>query len=147
MKEQHGIDTLVTGDIGEVVGHDPDWIVERAARCNVEVIRPLWHKNRIELLNRLLELKFKVVFSCVKRPWFTDEWLGTELSTSTVRELVEICQRTGLDICGEQGEYHTLVVDGPQFRKSIQIESYSKHEEGSVMYIALKNLKLTEKGQ
>ncbi len=146
LKKQHGIDTLVTGDIGEVAGHDPNWIVERAARCDVKVFRPLWQKDRIELLNRLLALRFKVVFSCVKRPWFTNEWLGLELSPDLVECLRQMSERTGLDICGEQGEYHTLVVDGPQFRKRIHIESYSKRVEGSVMYIALENLKLSEKG-
>lgn len=145
LKGQHGIGTLVTGDIGEVAGHDPNWIVERAACCNVEVIRPLWHNNRIELLNRLLELRFKVAFSCVKRPWFTDEWLGMELSTGTIQQLVQISQRTGLDICGEQGEYHTLVLDGPQFKKRVRIESYSKREKDSVMYLALESFRLEEK--
>jgi diphthine-ammonia ligase len=145
LKEQHGIDTLVTGDIGEVTGHDPNWMVERAAHCNVEVIRPLWHNDRIELLNRLLELRFKVAFSCVKRPWFTDEWLGKELSKSRIQQLVQISQRTGLDICGEQGEYHTLALDGPQFKKRVRIESYSKREENSIMYLALESLRLEEK--
>jgi diphthine-ammonia ligase len=145
LKEQHGIDTLATGDIAEVAGHDPNWLVERAARCNVEVIRPLWHKDRIGLLNRLLELEFKVAFSCVKKPWFTDEWLGKELSASTIQQLVQISQRTGLDICGEQGEYHTLALDGPQFKKRVRIESYSKHEKDSLMYLALESFRLEEK--
>jgi uncharacterized protein (TIGR00290 family) len=145
LREQQGIDTLVTGDIGEVAGHDPNWIVERSVHCGVDVIRPLWHRERLELLEKLLTLRFKVVFSCVKSPWFTDEWLGLELSPDLVERLRETSERTGLDICGEQGEYHTLVVDGPQFRKRIQIESYSKRVEGSVMYIALETLKLCEK--
>ena len=145
LKEQQGIDTLVTGDIGEVAGHDPNWIVERSVHCGVDVIRPLWHRERLELLEKLLTLRFKVVFSCVKSPWFTDEWLGLELSPDLVQRLSGMSERTGLDICGEQGEYHTLVVDGPQFRERIQIESYSKRVEGSVMYIELENLKLCEK--
>ena len=145
LREQHGIDTLVTGDIGEVPGHDPNWMVERAAHCNVKVMRPLWHKDRIQLLKRLLELRFKVVFSCVKRPWFTDEWLGRELSTTTVQQLVEINQRIGLDICGEEGEYHTLSLDGPQFKKRVRIELYSKRSADSVIYLALEKFRLEEK--
>lgn len=145
LKEQYGIDILITGDIGEVAGHDSNWLVERAARCNVEVIRPLWHISGIELLNRLLELGFRVVFSCVKMPWFTDEWLGKELSANTIQQLLEINQRTGLDICGEQGEYHTLATDGPQFKKRIRIESYSKRVHDSVMYIAIESVRLEER--
>jgi diphthine-ammonia ligase len=142
LKEQHDIGVLITGDIGEVAGHDPNWLVERAAHSSVEVIRPLWHMSRIRLLNRLLELGFRVVFSCVKTPWFTDEWLGKELSATTIQQLIEIDQRIGLDICGEQGEYHTLAIDGPQFRKRIRIESYSKHVHDSIMYICLEGIQL-----
>jgi uncharacterized protein (TIGR00290 family) len=145
LNEQYGIDTLVTGDIGEVADHDPNWIVERAERCGVKVIRPLWNKNRIQLLNRVLELGFRVVFSCVKRPWLTEEWLGTELSTSRVQQLVEISNTNGLDICGEQGEYHTLTLDGPQFKKKIRIETFSKRSDNSLMYLALGSLRLEEK--
>jgi len=145
LKEKRGISALVTGDIGEVAGHDPDWMVDRCARCDIDLIEPLWHWDRVGLLNRLLSLKFKVVFSCVKRPWFTDKWLGLDLSPSSVEHLIEISKRTRLDICGEQGEYHTIVLDGPQFRKSIRIGSYSKHVVGSIMYVALENLWLEDK--
>ena len=145
LRERQGIDTLVTGDIGEVAGHDPNWMVERGARSGVDVLRPLWHRERLDLLRELLALRFKAIFSCVKSPWFTDEWLGLELSQDLVERLRQMSERTGLDICGEQGEYHTLIVDGPEFKKRIQIESYSKRVEGSVMYMALENLRLSEK--
>jgi len=145
LKKRRGIDALVTGDVGEVADHDPNWIVDRSARCGIDVLRPLWRRGGLELLNRLLLLKFKVIFSCVRKPWFTDEWLGLELSPSSVKRLSEINKRTGLDLCGEQGEYHTLVLDGPQFRKSIQVGPYSKHVENSLAYVSLQNLRLREK--
>ena len=119
--------------------------LKRATHCNLDIIRPLWHKNRIELLNRLLELRFRVMFSCVKKPWFTDEWLGREISANTIQRLVEMNRETGLDICGEQGEYHTLALDGPQFKKMIRIQSYSKREQDSVWYIALESVGLEER--
>jgi len=145
LKEERGINVLVTGDIGEVAGHDPNWMVNRGERCGVDVLRPLWHRDRLELLNKLLSLGFKVIFSCVKRPWFTGEWLGLELSHSSLERLRELSEQTGLDICGEQGEYHTLVSDGPRFRKSIKIVTYSKHVKDSTMYISLENLQLVDK--
>jgi len=145
LKEEHGIDALVTGDIGEVAGHDPNWMGDRGARCGVDVLRPLWHQDKLELLNRLLLLRFKILFSCVKRPWLTDDWLGLELSRGSIERLCELGNRTGLDICGEQGEYHTLVLDGPRFKKSITMLSYSKHVDDSVMYISPENIRLTDK--
>jgi diphthine-ammonia ligase len=145
LKEQHGVDALATGDIAEVAGHDPNWIVVRAMHCGIDVVRPLWNQDRLELLSRLLALRFRIIFSCVKSPWFTDDWLGLELSPSLVEQLGELSARTGLDICGEQGEYHTLTLDGPNFKKSILIESYSKHIDGQVMYLAFGSLRLAEK--
>jgi uncharacterized protein (TIGR00290 family) len=144
LKQEHGVGILITGDIGEVAGHDPNWFVDRAVHSNIEVIRPLWHNNRVELLNRLLELRFRVVFSCVKKPWFTDEWLGKPITAGVIQRLVELNRETGLDICGEQGEYHTLATNGPQFKKRIRIQSYSKHEHDSVMYIALESMRLED---
>jgi len=145
LKEEHGINMLVTGDIGEIAGLDPNWMIDRGARSGVDVLRPLWHRDRLELLNRLLSLGFKVVFSCVKKPWFKEEWLGSELSRISLERLRELSERTGLDICGEQGEYHTLVLDMPRFTKSIEIVSYSKHVKDSTMYISLENLRLVDK--
>ena len=145
LKEKRRISTLVTGDIGEVAGHDPDWMVDRCVRCGIDLIKPLWHRDRVELLNKLLSLKFRIIFSCVKKPWFTEEWLGLDLSPSSVEQLIEISRLTGLDICGENGEYHTVVLDSPQFKRAIRVGSYSKHVVDSVMYIALENLRLEGK--
>jgi diphthine-ammonia ligase len=145
LKEERGIDVLVTGDISEVAGHDSNWMVDRCKRCGVDVLRPLWHRDRLELLNALLSFGFKVVFSCVRRPWFTEEWLGLELSRDSLGRLRELSERTGLDMCGEQGEYHTWVLDGPRFRKGIRVASFSKHVKNSIMYILPENLELVEK--
>ncbi|MGD0549770.1 MAG: diphthine--ammonia ligase [Candidatus Bathyarchaeia archaeon] len=145
LKEERGIDVLVTGDISEIAHHDSNWMADRGERCGVDVLRPLWHRDRLELLDKLLSLGFKMVFSCVKRPWFTEEWLGLGLSHSSLERLRELSERTGFDVCGEQGEYHTLVSDGPIFRKSVKIVSYSKHVEDSIMYISIENLQLVDK--
>jgi diphthine-ammonia ligase len=145
VKEECGIEALVTGDIDEPAGHDPNWMANRTLRCGVDLMRPLWHQDRLGLLKRMLSLRYKIVFSCVKKPWFTEEWLGLELSERLLNRLSEMGERKGFDICGEQGEYHTIVLDGPGFRKSIRISSYSKHAEGSIMYISPENARLTDR--
>ena len=144
VREEYGIDALVTGDIGEVAGMDPNWMGDRCARCGLDILRPLWHQDRLKLLNRLLQLRFKVLFSCVKRPWFTDEWLGLELSRSSIERLCELSKRTGLDLCGEHGEYHTWALEGPRFKTSITMTSFSKHTEDSVMCISPEKPRLVD---
>ncbi|MCH7882933.1 diphthine--ammonia ligase [Patescibacteria group bacterium] len=144
LREKYGIDTLITGDIAEVDCH-PNWIRECAKYSGMGVLTPLWGFNRQELINRLLSCEFKVIFSCVKKPWFMDDWLGMELNKDSLEKLCMLNTETGLDICGEQGEYHSLVVDGPPFKKSIHISSYSKHASDSLMYIRIQKVVLKEK--
>src|SRR3989338_8118388 len=141
LKEKHGIGTLITGDIAEVDGY-PNWIRECNEYSGVDVLTPLWGCDRIHLLNRLLAYNFRVIFSCVKKPHLTIDWLGMELNRSSLERLRVINAETGLDICGEEGEYHTLVVDGPPFKKSIHIDTHSKHAKGDLMYINIEKVTL-----
>ena len=143
LKKSHGIDTLVTGDIAEVDGH-PNWIRECSKESNVVVLTPLWGGQRQELLERLISLGFKAIFSCVKHPWFSKDWLGRELDLNAVRKLHELSAETGLDICGEEGEYHTIVLDGPIFDRSITV-SYSRCAKDSIMYLNVDKIALKEK--
>jgi len=147
LKDEHGVGALVTGDIGDIAGQYSSWMADRCARCGVDLLRPLWHRDGLELLNQLLSLRFKIVFSCVKRPWFTEDWIGQELSQTLIERLSELSKETGLDVCGERGEYHTLVLDGPQFKKSIKMTAYSKHVKDSTMYISPENSQLVEKSE
>jgi len=144
LREGRGIDTLITGDIAEVDGH-PNWIRECSKYSGTDVLTPLWGFDRHELIGRLLSYKFKVIFSCVKKPWFTEEWIGRELNEDSLEQLRKINAETGLDICGEQGEYHTLAVDGPPFKKSIHISAYSSCVKNSLMYIDIQKVTLKEK--
>ncbi len=81
---------------------------------------PSWEKDRGKILNRLLSLRFQVIFSGVKKPWLTEDWLGREITESSLEQLNVLGRETGLDLCGEQGEYHTLVLDGPLFGRRLK---------------------------
>ena len=144
LREEHGITILITGDIAEVDGY-PNWIRECSKYSGVDVLTPLWGCNRAELLNRLISNRFKIIFSCVKKPWFTDDWLGMELNKDSFERLCTIHDETGLDICGERGEYHTLVLDDPLFKNSIYIDAYLKRARDFLMYIDIQRVTLKEK--
>jgi diphthamide synthase (EF-2-diphthine--ammonia ligase) len=98
------------------------------------------------LLKRLISNGFKVIFSCVKKPWFTEDWVGRLLDMKTLGLLAANSADTGLDMCGENGEYHTLVLDGPPFKKSIRIESSSIRRDGSLTYLEIHDVALCDKG-
>jgi diphthine-ammonia ligase len=146
IKLMYDIQTIVTGDIAEIHGNT-NWITERSAPSGVQVYLPLWHLEREQILQRLIALNFKTIFSCVKEPWFTSEWLGRSLTIETLHQLKILHERNGLDLCGEQGEYHTLVLDGPEYTYRLNIDSYTAQKQEEIMYMEIENLSLNIKQQ
>lgn len=136
VRDKMNVASIVTGDIAEVNGN-PNWIRERSRPIGLNVYMPLWGRDRGSLLQQLLDMELKVRFSCVKTRWLAEDWVGRELNDSAVAELHMIHQRTGLDLCGEEGEYHTLVTDAPQFTRAIKIHSYSKRRTNSLAYMEI----------
>ena len=143
LRDELGINCVVTGDIAEVDGN-PNWIRERSRPVGMSVHTPLWGRDRSGLLRQLLDRGFKARFSCVKTGWFNKSWIGRELNNSAIAELRVIHEQTGLDLCGEKGEYHTLVIDGPQFTRGIDIRSYSKRATDSLAYMEIHELELID---
>ncbi|GMH44108.1 hypothetical protein BSKO_12042 [Bryopsis sp. KO-2023] len=124
-----GCGTVVSGDIDFVGTMRDNWLRMCALGCENElrILTPIWHWERIKVLNKLIEDGFLVIFSCVKEPWFGKEWLGRVLDDKAVVDLMEIEGRCmGFDLAGENGEYHTMTLDGPGFSQRVIIESSSK---------------------
>jgi uncharacterized protein (TIGR00290 family) len=144
IKNLYQIDTIVTGDIAEIHGNT-NWMTERSKPAQVNVLLPLWHLERSHILNKLFDTGFKIIFSCVKEPWFTSDWLGKELTRDVVPELNKIHEEKDLDICGEQGEYHTLVLDSPLYNNEIVINSFTEQKDDLIMYMEINKISMKEK--
>lgn len=143
LRDEMDIHCVVTGDIAEVNGH-PNWIRERTRPVGMSMHTPLWGRDRNALLQQLLDRGFKARVSCVNTRWLHENWIGRELTHSAIAELRMIRERTGLDLCGEEGEYHTLVIDGPQFTRGIDIRSYSKRTADSLAYMEIHESELCD---
>jgi len=139
-----GIGTVITGDIAEV-GGAPNWIRERSRPVGMNVHTPLWGRDRNLLLQQLVAEKFKVFFSCIKTRWLTENWIGRELNDSSIADLQMVRQHTGLDLCGEEGEYHTLVADCPMFKRTINVHGYSGRTMDSLAYMEIHESRFSEK--
>lgn len=144
LKHQYALGYLITGDIDEVDGH-PNWIKECSAASDVEVIMPLWGRDRKELLEKLIANNFVPLFSCVRQPWLTPDWLAKELNQPALEQLRRINELSGMDICGERGEYHTLVVDGPLFRERLSIDVSTKRAKDAMFYLDIEKVSLQVK--
>lgn len=137
---KEGIEGIVTGDIW--INDHRRWMENVCSGLPVTLSMPLWGANGAQLLNEVVSEGFKPVFTCVKEPWFDDSWLGYVLDQAKVRDLKEIAFRYGMDVCGERGEYHTMVLDGPCFKRPIEISDFTKERKGSVMILSVKRAKL-----
>jgi diphthamide synthase (EF-2-diphthine--ammonia ligase) len=62
----------------------------------------------------MLEARLDIVYSCVKSPYFTESWIGRKLDEDALCEMT-VLAKDGLDLNGERGEYHTIVVGGPMY--------------------------------
>ncbi|HDQ06897.1 MAG TPA: TIGR00289 family protein [Candidatus Bathyarchaeota archaeon] len=116
--------------------------------CNelgLESVTPLWHEEPLDLMNELIDLKFKVIIMGVYAYGFDKSWLGREINSATLEKLVELNERYQISLVGEGGEYESLVLDAPIFRKRIEIiESEISYENGSGILV-VKEAKLVDK--
>jgi len=143
LRDEMGINCVVTGDIADVDGN-PNWIRERCRPVGMSAHMPLWGRDRNAMLRQLLERGFKARFSCIKTRWLDEDWIGRELDEAAIAELRVVREQSGLDLCGEEGEYHTLVTDGPQFTRGIEIHSYSIRTTDSLAYMEIREVELID---
>jgi uncharacterized protein (TIGR00290 family) len=88
-------------------------------------------------MRKILSLGFKIMIRGVA-PWGLDEsWLGRIIDDDTIDELVRLNEKYHVDIAFEGGEAETLAIDGPIFKKRIEILKYKKewHLDSGVFVI------------
>ncbi|AKD57701.1 Dph6-related ATP pyrophosphatase [Spirosoma radiotolerans] len=89
-------------------------------RVNLSGEFPLWQRNTTELVHEFVDLGFRAVLVCVNEKQLNAEFIGRELDLDLLKDL----PRT-VDPCGENGEYHSFVYDGPTFSHPV---SFTKGE-------------------
>jgi diphthine-ammonia ligase len=118
---QEGIYGGVFGDID--FNEHRQWIERVCKEANITPHLPLWEQNQDKIMRDFIDLGFKSVIVAAKADLFGEEWLGHEVDLDFLSELK---QRTGITPCGEAGEYHTFVIDGPLFKEKIEILETNK---------------------
>ena len=114
-----GITGLVTGDI--YLQEHKDWIDRVCGESAVRAVLPLWEMDTTQLLTDFIEAGFKAIIVSVKAQLLGKEWLGRQVDSKLASELSQLPGQLNIDVCGEGGEFHTFVYDGPAFKKPIKI--------------------------
>ncbi len=112
---ERGVDAIIFGNI-----HLADvraWYEERTTAQGLLHLEPIWGEPVDALVREVLERGYHAIVTSVELARAKERWLGQPLSEALLAE----CAAAKIDLCGERGEYHTFVSDGPLFRQPVPI--------------------------
>ncbi|MCM8832136.1 MAG: diphthine--ammonia ligase [Candidatus Omnitrophica bacterium] len=115
-KEQN-VKAGIFGDID--LKEHRDWIERVCKEVGIKPILPLWKEKREKLLYEFIDLGFKAMVVATEAQFLGKEWLGRLIDKEFLEKLKK---QKNIDLCGEKGEYHTFVYDGPIFKEQVKFD-------------------------
>ncbi len=116
LAKQQGAEFACFGDID--IAANRQWSELRCKNANLKAEFPLWQRNRAENVFELVELGYQCLIKSINNTVLPESILGKIIDQDTIK----IMDEYGVDICGENGEYHTLVIDGPIFKSPLPLK-------------------------
>jgi len=90
---------------------------EQLQKAKIEAVFPLWKFNTKKLIQKFIDLNFEAIVVCTNSKVLDDSFCGRTIDHEFLKDLPE-----NVDLCGENGEFHTFVFDGPIFNKPVAFE-------------------------
>ncbi|KIO76972.1 ATP-binding domain-containing protein [Pedobacter lusitanus] len=90
---------------------------QQLAALHIKSVFPLWKKDTRQLLTEFIDLGFKSVLVCIKADLLDPSFAGRVIDADFIKDLPP-----NVDVCGENGEFHTFCFDGPIFKNPIPFE-------------------------
>lgn len=137
------VDGVVSGAISS--RYQKERIERICQELGLESVTPLWHQEPLHLLREIIDLRFQVIVVGVYAYGFDESWLGKRIDSATLEKLVSLHEKFGISLVGEGGEYETLVLDSPLYKKRIQIIQSEKNYEEYSGVLVVKEVRLVEK--
>jgi len=94
------------------------WVERICAKHGITPHLPLWQADRRDLLHDFIGAGFRAMIVAVDRKRLDETFLGRQMDWQTIEDL----EAAGVDACGEEGEYHTFVFDGPLFETALHLQ-------------------------
>lgn len=135
--KQMGADAACFGDID--VEENRKWEEDRCACVGLQPCFPLWQRGRGENVKELLVLGYQCLIKTVNCSLLPVELLGKPLDEKTIA----VMRSRQIDICGENGEYHTLAINGPIFKQPLRFQCGAIFQSGVYAYIDIHELALS----
>ncbi len=139
---QKGITEGVFGDID--FEEHRQWVSRVSAEAGLKAVLPLWGQSQRELLREFVAAGFEAVVIATQEDKLSEDWLGRRLDAGFIADL----ERLGQEVtpCGEAGEYHTLVIDGPLFKQRLDIIRAEPVLRDGHWFLDIKDCRLMPKG-
>ena len=94
-----------------------EWVEKICKELGIKAIEPLWQRPTKEILLDFIDNDFEAYVVSCQADLLDKKFIGQKLD----RKFLEDISKLGIDVCGENGEYHTLVTDGPIFKQRIKL--------------------------
>jgi uncharacterized protein (TIGR00290 family) len=114
LMQERGIHQAVYGDI--FLEDLKKYREEKLKEVDLTGIFPLWKQDSRQLIEEFISLGYKAMIICINAKKLDQKFLGRTIDPDLINELP-----SEVDVCGENGEYHTFVYDGPIFKEPIPI--------------------------
>jgi uncharacterized protein (TIGR00290 family) len=124
---------MVFGDI--YLDEHLRWVEGVCNDLGIKALEPLWARNTKDVLADFINAGFQAVVISGQSHSIDQEWIGRPVDMEFMNYLKT---RPGVDICGENGEYHTLVVGGPLFNGTIEINASEVVERDGYRFLDIK---------
>jgi diphthine-ammonia ligase len=134
---------VVTGAIAS--NYQRDRVNQICGELGITHLSPLWGKDPQELLEAEIKSGMEIIMVHAAALGLDQHWLGRRIDIKAAVELKRLNERYGLNVCGEGGEYESLVVDAPWFRKRLVIDEVEVVWEGTSGTYTVKSAHLAQK--
>jgi uncharacterized protein (TIGR00290 family) len=139
--KREGIEGGVFGDID--FSPHREWIEKICAEADITPHLLLWQESQKKLMEEFIDAGFQAVVVAVKAGLLGEEVLGRTVDRKFLAYLAGLDK--GITPCGEAGEYHTLVIDGPLFQKRLEITESEKVTRGDHHFLEILKMQMKPK--
>jgi uncharacterized protein (TIGR00290 family) len=112
--KEEGIEHVLFGDI--FLEDLRQYRERNLEKVGMKAVFPLWKQDTGKLIDEFLALGFKTVVCCVNANCLDKQHVGKLLSRAFIKSLP-----AGVDVCGENGEFHTFCFEGPLFKYPVPV--------------------------
>lgn len=122
--KKKGFTAGIFGDISLMEHYE--WIGEIMKGVGMQMLMPLWKQDKQKIVLDFINRQFHAKIISINKTLMDPRYLGREINAEALDEF----KKDGIDPCGEGGEFHTIVYDGPLFKSPLKLQYGAVIEEG-----------------